>query len=261
MIARLAMAAALGAWATLACAEPLYLTGTVGKAQVFATIERDSAGISGWYLYLRHGKQLRLTGKTGAGGTFTLSEYSPGGSVIAATFRGTVKGAQWTGMWQAAIGGPPVAFALSENHDVLAALSGNFRCKARQVDGELGWTWEQTLDLALARGRVSKFSTVHTARTMEGDEQNCGLGLSDLERKSSRTGILFRAAGDEAGTEGGHCSVRILTAGDYLYVKIGDTTEDGNDCRGLSDTMFCSPRGNWNDLVLNRKTGQCTMVQ
>jgi hypothetical protein len=190
-----------------------------------------------------------------------LREYSPGRSVATANFSGTVRGAQWTGTWKAVLDGKPVAFALSENRDTLAGVSGNFRCTARQVDGELGWTWTESMTLTLARGKVSRLHVSHSATSLDGDEQVCGLAHTDLERASSATGILLRAKGDTPGGEGGHCSVRVMAAGDYLYLAMGDATEDGNDCRSSGDEMYCSPRGNWNDLVIDRKTGQCTMVR
>jgi hypothetical protein len=50
-----------------------------------------------------------------------------------------------------------------------------------------------------------------------------------------------------------HCTIRILAAGDFLFIRTGDTTEDGNECRAAADTMFCSPRSFWTDLIIDRK--------
>ena len=253
---------ALAGAVTAAAAEPLYLSGTVGKAPVLMTVERKGAEISGWYLYLKHGKQIRLEGKVGANGALTLREYSPGRSVVTAHFTGTVRGGAWSGTWKDMLGAAPVAFAFAENRDTLAGVSGRFACTARQVDGELGWTWTESMKLTLARGKVTHLDVSHTATELGGDEQMCRIRHTDLERaSSSRTGILLRAKGDMPGAEGGHCSVRVVAVGDYIYLAMGDSAEDGNDCRASGDEMYCSPRGNWNDLVLNRKTGACTMVR
>jgi hypothetical protein len=246
---------------TAAWAEPIYLSGTVGKAPVLVTVERKGADVFGWYLYLRHGKQLRLEGKVQPNGALTLREYSPGGSVVTAHFTGTVRGAQWTGTRKAMIGGAPVTFALTENRDTLAGVNGSFACSARQVDGELGWVWTESMNLTVAHGNVTRLNVSHSARSLGNDEQMCGIAHTDLERASSATGILLRAKGDTPGGEGGHCSVRVVAVGDYIYLAVGDSKEDGNDCRSSGDTMYCSPRGNWNDLVLDRTTGQCTMVR
>lgn len=242
-------------------AEPLYLSGTVGKAPVLVTVERKGSEVSGWYLYLRHGKQIRLEGNVEANGALTLREYSPGGSAVTANFSGTVRGTTWSGTWKAVRGQAPVAFALNENLGMPVAWNGNFSCSGRQVDGELGWTFTQSMKVSLARGNVTRLEASHSAVSLDGDEQLCGIKLGDMDRTASRTGVLFRAKGDTPGSEGGHCSVRLVAIGDYLYLQMGDFTEDGNDCRSSGDTMYCTPRGNWNDLILNRKTGACTMVQ
>lgn len=247
-------------WPMLASAAPLYLSGTIGHSPVLVMVERRGTEISGWYLYLRHGKEIRLDGKIDAAGNFAMKETLYPSSTITGTFKGVVHGGQWIGTWQNPTGDAPEAVALTENRDRLAGVSGHFACTGRRVDGELGYTFTQSLDLTLARGTVTKLAVSHVAH-VNGDEQMCGIALSDLTRAPSSTGVLLRAKGDAPGTEGGHCSVHIVATGDYLYLQMGDFTEDGNDCRSSGDEMYCSPRGNWNDLILNRKTGTCTMVQ
>jgi Tfp pilus assembly protein PilX len=58
-----------------------------------------------------------------------------------------------------------------------------------------------------------------------------------------------------------HCTVRIIASGDYLYVQMGDTTDTNNDCRSAADTMYCSPRSFWTDMVVERKTQICKSVE
>ncbi|HEY4141639.1 MAG TPA: hypothetical protein VGM57_09515, partial [Pseudolabrys sp.] len=75
--------------------------------------------------------------------------------------------------------------------------------------------------------------------------------------------ILLQAHGDEpsGGEDAGNCTLRVVGTADYLYVQVGDFTEPKNDCRGIGSTMFCSPRGGWGDLVVDRKTQSCRAVQ
>ena len=253
--------AAAIAWPMLAGAEPLYLSGTIGKASVLAMIERKAGAISGWYVYLRHGKQIRLEGTIDGHDKFSLTETPPGAGAPSGYWTGTIRGRSWTGWWTKLDHSSPAALALSENHDTLATASGSISCRAKPDRVITDYSFDQSLVLALAGGRVSRLSLSHRARG-KGDEQDCGVDLRDLERAPSHAGILFRATGDEAAEAGPHCSVRIVAAGDYLYVQMGDFSEDGNDCTGVGEeTRFCTPRGNFNDLIVNRKTGACTMVQ
>ena len=45
-----------------AWAQSLAFFGTVGGARVFVSLERDGDKLSGWYLYVRQGKSIRLEG-------------------------------------------------------------------------------------------------------------------------------------------------------------------------------------------------------
>ena len=258
---RFLLAAAFALWAIPAAAEPIYLSGTVGKAPVFIMLERKETEVSGWYLYLRQGKEIRLEGTIDAAGKFSLTETPAGAGAPSGYWTGTVHGSGWSGWWAKLDESSPAALALNENRDTLAALSIQISCRAKPDRIITDYSFDQSLDLALSAGRVSRFSTSHRSRG-KGDEQDCGVDLRDLDRVPSRAGILFRAKGDDAADPAPHCSVRVLAMGDYLYVQMGDFTEDGNDCAGVGEeTRFCSPRGNFNDLIVDRRTGTCRMVE
>lgn len=248
--------------APAAQAEPLYLTGTIGRAPVLFMLQRDGArGLSGWYMYLKHGKEIRLTGGVDAQGHFKLTvPMNP--ATMSEVMEGTIdRSGHWTGTWTRPQISMSVPVVLAERHDTLAGMNGHFTCTAREVDGELGWTFTEAMNVTIARGKITALDVSHSATDIGGNEQVCGIKLGDLEPFFSPTGGLLRAKGDRPGGEGGHCSVRVVAAGDYLYLAMGDFTEDGNDCRASGDTMYCSPRGNWNDLILDRKTGKCMMVR
>jgi hypothetical protein len=260
-VMRYLLGAALSLLPMLAGAEPRFLSGTIGKAPVVVMLQRDGATISGWYLYLRYGKDIQLEGKIDAAGNFTLNETDYPHPAITGILRGAVHGAQWTGTWSKPTGEGPVSFALNENHDTLAAISGHFSCTAKQSDRQSGFTFDESISLNMAHGAVTQLTVSHAA-DRSGERQECSIGLSDLERAQTRAGVLFRAKGDDPADKGAHCSVHIIAVGDYLYLKMGDFTEDGNDCLGVGDDVrFCSPRGNFNDLLVNRKIGTCAMVQ
>ena len=78
-----------------------------------------------------------------------------------------------------------------------------------------------------------------------------------MRQERSDAGILLRAREDDvSNTRGGaqHCSVRVLGDEGAMVVEV-----DG--CKGAGDTMFCSARGNWSDLVLDRKTQVCRAIE
>ncbi len=65
-----------------------------------------------------------------------------------------------------------------------------------------------------------------------------------LERSKAgfvKTGIMMIAR-DDAAEDETTCSIRILGTSDLLWIRFGDSSREGNDCRSCGDTMFCSPR-------------------
>jgi hypothetical protein len=209
---------------------------------------------------LRHGKEIRLDGRIDAKGNFQLDEFAADRKT--GSFKGAANGPHWTGEWRNAAGAASLAFALDETRDVLSAVSGRFRCTTKKNDKQFGYIYTHTLDLTLAKGAVKSFTTSRGETSAQGDDQSCSIELGDLERVPSDAGILLRSKGDDPGAENTpHCTVRILAAGDYLYVKMGDGSEAGNDCRGAADAMYCSPRSFWADMIVERKTQVCRSVE
>jgi hypothetical protein len=242
---------------------PLYLTGTIGSAPVLLMLEKDNEKLSGWYLYFRQARDIELDGRIDATGHFELDEYAAPGHRKMAVFSGTATHGSWTGSWKSA-DARTVGFRLAENHDVLNDLSGSFRCSARNLDKKFGYTFERSLNLTVVKGAVKSIVVNNGSKSHHGDgDQQCSIGAEDLKQIASDAGILLQAHGDEpsGGEDAGNCTVRVVGTADYLYVQVGDFTEPRNDCRGIGTTMFCSPRGGWGDLVVDRKTRSCRAVQ
>ncbi len=112
----------------------------------------------------------------------------------------------------------------------------------------------------MAHGAVKAFDIKRGETGSHGEDQACTIALSDVKQEKSDAGILLRSNGSGAAT-GPRCTVRVISAGDYLYVQMGDWTESGNDCRGDDGAMYCSPRSFWADMIVNRKTRACVSVE
>lgn len=78
--------------------------------------------------------------------------------------------------------------------------------------------------------------------------------MNDLKQVTSEAGILLQAKGDESGNDEPECAIRILKEGDLIWIRFEDGAEEGNNCRGISSTMFCAPRAFWNDLIYDGRT-------
>lgn len=246
-----------------ALAHPLYLTGDVGGAPVLIMLEKDNDKLSGWYLYFRQAKDIQIDGRIDANGSFELTEYAAPGHRKMAVFSGSAAGGRWSGNWKSEAG-RAVSFRVQENRDVLQGLNGRFRCSAKNLDAKAGYTFERSVNLTVAKGAVKSIVVNNGSKSHHGDgDQQCSIGSGDLKQIASDAGILLQAQGDEpsGGEDAGNCTVRILGTADYLYVQVGDFTEPKNDCRGIGTTMFCSPRGGWGDLVVDRRTQNCGAVQ
>ena len=243
-----------------ASAHPLYLFGDIGRFPVLVMVTREGNNLSGWYLYLRQAKEIAITGKIDAAGAFTLDEFDPKTHSKTARFVGTMKQGQWNGTWQKANGGVSLPFSVRESRDALTDLDGQVHCATKKTDTSAGYTFRSALDLNARRGQLSTFS-LNSSATGCGDEQSCSLHLNRLHRAQSDAGILLqtRTAMTPAGLH--QCSIRIVGNADYLFVQVGDADEDGNDCHGDDEMMYCSARGSWTDLVVERKTNTCRAVE
>jgi len=256
----LAICGVLPCQATSADADTLYLSGTVGPYPVLLALQRDGPALDGWYVYLRQDKQIRLDGKVAKDGHFSLDEETALSNEKTGRFDGTIADGRWRGRWTG-MSGKSLPFILREDGHELAGQSGAYFCRTRKTDAEFGYTYTQTLKLGVDKGRVTQFETARSERGSGGEEQGCQIGLSDLRPAESSSGMLLRAKGDQPNGEGPHCSVRILGTGEWLYVQMGDPTEPDNDCKGAGDTMYCSPRAFWTDMVVDTKTNSCKSVE
>ena len=248
-----------------AAAQPILLSGTIGNAPVFLDLDRTGDTVSGWYFYLKVGKQLRLEGKLNPGGLFAIEEYAAATNSHTGSFKGRVKNGHWNGTWsggagQNEAGNKPLPIAFDEVRDKLQDIDGRFRCKVRARDADFGTSTVHSFDLKLGGGRVTALTLNLDEKVQGGDEQSCRIDTTDLKQLPAAAGILLRARADRRSGEH-HCSIRIFKAGDYLVLRTGDPSQKGDDCRGAGSEMFCSPRALWLDLVVNRQTQVCQQVK
>jgi hypothetical protein len=168
---------------------------------------------------------------------------------------------QWSGTWKKVDGGAPLAFSFRETNDALNGFDGSIHCATKTVYKSSDFTFRNTLALTARHGQMSKFSLDSSADATEGDQQSCSIDLSQLHRAPSDSGVLLQTRTGKLGPDQHQCSIRIVGNQDFLFVAIGDADEDGNDCHGDTDMMYCSARGSWTDLVVERKTQTCRAVQ
>lgn len=240
----------------MANAEPIELYGTIGGKPVFLDLNHNGDTVSGWYFYLKQGKQLRLEGKLSPKGVFDLQEYTPSDNSRSGGFHGRVKDDQWSGTWKNAAGKGtrPVAFAPIKGS--LKDADGRYRCTAKRKDTSIGFSLSHSVDLTLAKGRVKGLTLARRIRSDGDQPQSCTLTARDLKQVSAPVGIEMRAR-----TEASHCTLRIVSAGDYLLIRPGQANQSGDDCRAAGKTRFCSSNAFWSDLVVNRKTQVCKSVE
>ena len=257
---RLLLFATLVIAPSIALAHPLYLFGAIGKAPVLLMMEQDGTALSGWYLYLSQGKQIRLKGIAAPDGSFTFDEFSGSSEQMTGQFEGRMDRRQWLGQWRKPGAASTLGFRFIENGDTLSNLDGRFRCATKKVDRQFGYIYRHGLTLEVSRGAVKAFDTKRGEVSRDGGEQMCSIALDSVKQVKSDVGILLRA-GEAADDGSPQCTIRIVGTGDYLYVQMGDSTESGNDCRSSDEAMYCSPRSFWTSMVLNRKTRACVSVE
>lgn len=226
-----------------AAAAKLFLSAKIGTAPVLLMMQQKDGALSGWYLYLRYAKQIRLEGCIDSKGTFEFAEYAGTDNRKTGRFSGVSNQKGWRGTWREAGGGSALTFALRQNRSSAAAFDGAFRCTARTRDRQFGYSYVRKLNLRLSKGAVAAFSAGQEVVSKTGDQQACSIGLDDLEQKPADAGLLLATRGN-ASDSAQRCAIRIADAGDYLYIQFGDGT-DGNDCRGSDANQFCSPRSFW----------------
>lgn len=253
----------LAAVIALAClfASPLsaqtyFYSGTIGKTPVFAELNRDGEHLIGSYLYLKYGKSIELSGKIDAHGAFHLDETSFDTTKKSGNFDGRDVNGVWSGTWTNAAGGAPQSFALTESHDTLAGFSGDFQCAEHHTDKQYGYKYSRSARVTFTKGVLTRLELSQESKGSDGDEQSCSIGLSDLKRIPGNSGVILRGKNDAPGQDVEHCTIRIVGNANFIYVSPGDLNEQNNDCKGSNDVMFCSPRANFGDVLID-KTGVC----
>lgn len=132
-------------------------------------------------------------------------------------------------------------------------------CTARKTDRRFGYRYRYDVTLAVRAGRVRRFNLSQRVKSEDGDEQGCAIGLGDLKQEPGNGAIVLRADGDGEGKP--RCTIRITAEGRQIRIRIGDSAEEGNDCRGGDNVMYCSPRSFWADVIIDRKTSACRPVE
>jgi len=142
-----------------------------------------------------------------------------------------------------------------------AALSTtDIVCTARKMDRRFGYRYRYDVTLSVHEGQVRRFKLSQQATAKNGEEQGCAIGLDDLKQEAGNGAIVLRDA-DADGDTKPRCTIRITTEGGQIRIRIGDTAEQGNDCRGGDNVMYCSPRSFWADVLIDRKTSACRPVE
>ncbi|MBF0529562.1 MAG: hypothetical protein HQK55_09885 [Deltaproteobacteria bacterium] len=236
-------------------ADTTFLSGKIGEFPISVSLERNEEKLSGWYFYHSKAKEIRLDGSLDRQGAFRLEETA--GDKKTGIFEGSVKEGRWTGTWRKTTGAAPLAFYLEENRNRLKNLKDNYNCTAKERDAKYHYTYIRKLKLAVADGVVKEFEAVQGAYGDDQDEQTCSIDLKDLKQVTSDVGILLQAKDDNAGNENKKCAIRIVGDPDILWIRFGDSSEEGNDCRGVDSVMFCSPR----DIILDRRTRKCQVLK
>jgi hypothetical protein len=238
-------------------AQTYFFSGQVGNAPVFASLSRDGNQLTGWYLYARQEKDIELQGTIDASGKFHLDESSFDTTRNTGSFAGRVDRGVWSGTWRNATGGAAAPFSLTENHDTLAKLSGDFRCSEKHRDRKYGYDYSRSARVTFVKGAITRLDLAQTSQGKDGDSQGCYIGLDDFKRVPSGAGVLLRAKADKPGADTQHCTVHIVADSKFVFIAPGDLSENGNDCKGADDdVMFCSPRANWGDFLIDT-SGVC----
>jgi len=235
-----------------AAAHPLYLTGEIGTLPVLLMVEQNGSKLSGYYYYLRNGKEIALEGKIDtADGSFAFDEHTIGNPKTG-SFKGTVAQGQWRGTWQKPDGSQLLTFTLQENTDALTGLSTQVDCTAKLADKKFGYIAATTFRLTATKGEVKRFSMAVTS-PFKDERLDCKLRREDMVQVKSDAGLLLEAKDNVEGALR-RCAVRILATANHFYVSV-------DDCKAANETWFCGGHASWTDLIVDRKQGTCKRVE
>jgi hypothetical protein len=240
-------------------ADTIYLFGKIGDFPIGAFLERDEENLTGWYFYHSRARQIRLEGNIDRHGTFRMEETAGGQKT--GIFEGSVKQGRWTGTWRKTIGAAALLFALEENRNQMKNSTGIYDCAAQERDAQHHYTYRWKLKLAMTDGVAKELEATQGSYGDDKNEETCSIDMKDLKQIESAVGILLQAKNDDSEEEAKKCTVRISGDADHLWIRFGDSSEEGNDCRRVGSTMFCSPRAFWNDILLDRRTQKCKALR
>jgi hypothetical protein len=139
--------------------------------------------------------------------------------------------------------------------------SGAYDCTVEDRDADYHYSCRRRLKLVVAGGVVKELDASRGVIGDDLDEQTCNIDLTNLKQVASEAGILLKARDDTSEEEDTRCTVRIVGDKDIVWIRFGDSSEEGNDCRTHGATMFCSPRAFWNDMILDRRTRNCKALR
>ncbi|GAA0539677.1 hypothetical protein FHS83_003740 [Rhizomicrobium palustre] len=248
------LAVAVLMWSS-AQAQPIELSGSIGGRQVVADLNRNGDTVSGWLYSLKNGTQLRLEGQLVPQGLFDITAFNAASNTRAGRFTGRIKNGHWTGNWRdnGAKAKKPVAL---DNLSNVSPPDGRYRCTTRRHDESFGFSLRHSLDLTLSGGKVKGLTLTRQTKSDGENAQSCRLTAGDLKQAPGKGTIILRAKADPA-----RCTLRILSAGDYLLIRPGRTDQAGDDCRAAASSQFCSANAFWSDLVINKKSQSCKSVE
>jgi len=234
-------------------AQSLSFFGEVGSAPVFVSLNRTGDTLSGYYFYAKQGKPIDLRG-TVESGAFAMDESSTVDGKKTGSFKGQLTETGWSGTWQSP-DGRQLALSTTER-EPLTDLDGSLRCRTSEKDS--GYTFIQSLDLAALKGRITRFSFSNEAKGP--NDHMCSIGFKDLKQIPSDLGISLRAKKDDVSDTSKsalHCSFQLEGSKDFILIR-------ANGCQGAGSDdveMFCPMGAAWADLIVDRRTQACKIVE
>ena len=257
---RFMVAAALALCSAPGLADMIYLSGKIGELPVNARMTQKGEALDGWYFYRSRGQGIHLKGRIEKDGQFRMQEIDPATNKPTGLFEGKAAAGIWTGAWRKADGAPALPLQLRENHDQLKTMSGRFECNLSERDVKSHYIFRWRLKLAITGGVVKSLESTQSANGGDRGDQQCSIRLDDLTQVPTDVGILLKATDEENG-DGSKCTVRIVADPDTLTISHGEWGDLQNDCRRSGTTMFCSTRGDWSDIVMERSTQKCKTIK
>ena len=231
----------LVALAPAAHAQTLVYSGTVGKFPVHLVVEPvkpKAAEVRGHYFYASQGRLIEVAGRLDAQ---AVGLEAAGGAEV---FEGKAAGEALSGEWR--MKGKALPFALAREKNGLAGYSAQLKCKTLYRAGAPGKGIESDLDLALAKGRVTRLDYTSLDTNYA---HSCDTGIEkDTKVQQASDGQVAHVSLVDPGAGPAACAFRIARAGEFLVVT--NTDYKGCLCGARMTSGFLQ-------LTLNVKTGRC----